>query len=53
MEMFMGNPEPTRKVLENADLTKREVDEIVPDGNSTRIPMGQSNFGGYPGGRIM
>ena len=30
------------------DLKKREIDEIVPGGGSTRIPKVQSPFGGYP-----
>ena len=33
------------------DLTEREIDEIVPVGVSTRIPMDQPHLGGYPGGK--
>ena len=40
-----------KKVLEEADLTKKETDEIVPVGGSTRIPKDQSHFGGYPKGK--
>ena len=32
---------PVNKVLEDADLTKKEVDEIVLVGGSTRIPKVQ------------
>ena len=40
-----------KKVLEEADLTKKETDEIVPVGGSTGISKVQSHFGGYPKGK--
>ena len=52
MDLFKGTLKPVQKVLEDADLTKREIDDIVPVGGSTRIPKGQSNLGGYPKGKI-
>ena len=52
MDLFKGTLKPVQKVLEDADLTKREIDDIVPVGGSTRIPNGQSHLGGYPKGKI-
>ena len=40
-----------QKVLGDATLTKKGIDEIVPVGGSTKIPTVQSQFGGYPRGR--
>jgi len=42
MDLFRGTLKPVQKVLEDADLTKKEVDEIVLVGGSTRIPKVQS-----------
>merc|ERR1719510_486808 len=42
MDFFRGTLKPVQKVLEDADLTKKEVDEIVLVGGSTRIPKVQS-----------
>merc|ERR1712213_162534 len=42
MDLFKGTLKPVQKVLEDADLTKKEVDEIVLVGGSTRIPKVQS-----------
>ena len=42
--------EPVPEVLEDDDLTKKEIDEIVPDGSPTKIPEVQSPFGDYTGG---
>jgi len=42
MDLFRGTLKPVQKVLEDADLTKKEVDEIVLVGGSTRIPKIQS-----------
>merc|ERR1712013_609115 len=39
MDLFRGTLKPVQKVLEDADLTKKEVDEIVLVGGSTRIPL--------------
>merc|ERR1712226_293823 len=41
MDLFRGTLKPVQKVLEDADLTKKEVDEIVLVGGSTRIPKVQ------------
>merc|ERR1719317_921640 len=42
MDLFKGTLKPVKKVLEDADLTKKEIDEIVLVGGSTRIPKVQS-----------
>merc|ERR1712079_164542 len=42
MDLFKGTLKPVQKVLEDADLTKKEIDEIVLVGGSTRIPKIQS-----------
>ena len=42
MDLFKGTLKPVQKVLEDADLAKKEVDEIVLVGGSTRIPKVQS-----------
>merc|ERR1719367_2340244 len=36
MDLFRGTLKPVQKVLEDADLTKKDVDEIVLVGGSTR-----------------
>merc|ERR1712130_334687 len=41
MDLFRGTLKPVQKVLEDADLTKKEIDEIVLVGGSTRIPKVQ------------
>merc|ERR1711937_28117 len=41
-DLFRGTLKPVQKVMEDADLTKKEVDEIVLVGGSTRIPKVQS-----------
>eukprot|EP00088_Acartia_fossae_P014834 TRINITY_DN179_c0_g2_i2.p1 TRINITY_DN179_c0_g2~~TRINITY_DN179_c0_g2_i2.p1 ORF type:complete len:664 (+),score=297.25 TRINITY_DN179_c0_g2_i2:252-2243(+) len=38
MDLFRGTLKPVQKVLEDADMTKKEIDEIVLVGGSTRIP---------------
>merc|ERR1712088_855466 len=38
MDLFKGTLKPVQKVLEDADLTKKDVDEIILVGGSTRIP---------------
>merc|ERR1712038_481912 len=38
MDLFRSTMKPVGKVLEDADMTKKEVDEIVLVGGSTRIP---------------
>merc|ERR1711953_1312003 len=42
MDLFRSTMKPVGKVLEDADMTKKEVDEIVLVGGSTRIPKVQS-----------
>merc|ERR1712079_21107 len=42
MDLFKGTLKPVQKVLEDADLTKKDIDEIVLVGGSTRIPKVQS-----------
>merc|ERR1711935_151173 len=42
MDLFRGTLKPVQKVLEDADITKKEVDEIVLVGGSPRIPKVQS-----------
>jgi heat shock protein 5 len=41
MDLFRSTMKPVQKVIEDADLTKSEVDEIVLVGGSTRIPKVQ------------
>merc|ERR1712168_7040 len=42
MDLFRGTLKPVQKVMEDADLTKKDIDEIVLVGGSTRIPKIQS-----------
>jgi len=42
MDLFRGTLKPVQKVLEDSDLGKKEIDEIVLVGGSTRIPKIQS-----------
>jgi len=41
MDLFRGTLKPVQKVLEDADMQKKDVDEIVLVGGSTRIPKVQ------------
>jgi len=41
MDLFKGTLKPVQKVLEDSDLTKKDIDEIVLVGGSTRIPKVQ------------
>merc|ERR1712141_541506 len=41
MDLFRSTMKPVGKVLEDADMTKKEVDEIVLVGGSSRIPKVQ------------
>lgn len=41
MDLFRGTLKPVQKVLEDADLQKKDIDEIVLVGGSTRIPKVQ------------
>jgi len=38
MELFRATMKPVQKVLEDADMKKKDIDEIVLVGGSTRIP---------------
>jgi len=42
LDLFRNTMKPVKKVLEDADLTKKEVDEVVLVGGSTRIPKIQA-----------
>jgi len=50
-DLFKKTLGPVSKVLEDADVTKSEVDEIVLVGGSTRIPKVQSLLSEYFGGK--
>merc|ERR550534_2152728 len=41
MDLFRGTLKPVQKVLEDADMQKKDIDEIVLVGGSTRIPKVQ------------
>jgi molecular chaperone DnaK (HSP70) len=41
MDLFRSTLKPVQKVLEDADLQKKDIDEIVLVGGSTRIPKVQ------------
>eukprot|EP00095_Tigriopus_kingsejongensis_P002322 snap_masked-scaffold347_size200506-processed-gene-1.5 protein:Tk02322 transcript:snap_masked-scaffold347_size200506-processed-gene-1.5-mRNA-1 annotation:"78 kda glucose-regulated" len=38
MDLFRSTMKPVKKVLEDADMSKKEIDEIILVGGSTRIP---------------
>merc|ERR1712042_288385 len=42
MDLFRSTLKPVKKVLEDADISKKEVDEVVMVGGSTRIPKVQN-----------
>lgn len=42
MDLFRSTMKPVQKVLEDADMNKKDVDEIVLVGGSTRIPKVQT-----------
>merc|ERR1711881_5040 len=42
LDLFRNTMKPVKKVLDDADLTKKEVDEVVLVGGSTRIPKIQA-----------
>merc|ERR1712070_19943 len=50
-ELFKKTLGPVQKVMEDADMDKSEVDEIVLVGGSTRIPKVQSLLKDYFGGK--
>lgn len=37
-DLFRSTMKPVQKVLEDADMNKKDIDEIVLVGGSTRIP---------------
>ena len=41
-DLFRSTLKPVKKVLEDSDLSKKEVDEVVMVGGSTRIPKIQN-----------
>merc|ERR1712218_670859 len=41
MDLFRSTMKPVQKVLEDADMQKKDIDEIVLVGGSTRIPKVQ------------
>merc|ERR1712122_188874 len=51
MDLFRGTMKPVQKVLDDADMTKKEVDEIVLVGGSTRIPKIQTLVKEYFNGK--
>merc|ERR1712004_288493 len=51
MDLFRSCMEPVKKVLEDGDLAKDEIDEIVLVGGSTRIPKVQQLVKEYFGGK--
>jgi len=42
MDLFRSTLKPVKQVLEDADISKKEVDEVVLVGGSTRIPKVQN-----------
>jgi len=51
MDLFRSTMVPVKKVLEDGDLEKKEVDEIVMVGGSTRIPKVQQLVKEFFGGK--
>ncbi|EGD75000.1 preimmunoglobulin heavy chain binding protein [Salpingoeca rosetta] len=51
MDLFRSTLKPVKKVMEDADLSKDEVDEIVLVGGSTRIPKIQQLVKDYFNGK--
>merc|ERR1711887_366481 len=51
MDLFRSTMVPVKKVMEDGDLTKDEIDEIVLVGGSTRIPKVQQLLKDYFGGK--
>ena len=50
-DLFKKTLGPVGKVIDDADVAKSEVDEIVLVGGSTRIPKVQSLISDYFGGK--
>ena len=51
-DLFKRTLKPVQKVLEDADLTKKGIEEIVPVGGTTRIPKVRAHCGGSTKGKI-
>jgi heat shock protein 5 len=51
MDLFKGTLKPVQNVLEDAKLTKKQIDEIVLVGGSTRIPKVQQLIKDFFGGK--
>ena len=51
MDLFRSTMKPVQKVLEDADMSKKDVDEIVLVGGSTRIPKVQQLVKEFFGGK--
>lgn len=51
LDLFRSTMKPVQKVLEDADMSKKDVDEIVLVGGSTRIPKVQQLVKEYFGGK--
>ncbi|KAK0172072.1 hypothetical protein PV328_005440 [Microctonus aethiopoides] len=51
MDLFHSTMKPVQKVLEDADMSKKDVDEIVLVGGSTRIPKVQQLVKEFFGGK--
>jgi len=51
MDLFKGTLKPVQKVLEDSDLSKKDIDEIVLVGGSTRIPKVQQLVKEYFNGK--
>merc|ERR1712121_302524 len=50
-DLFRGTLEPVEKSMRDAKMDKKEIDEIVLVGGSTRIPKGQKLLGDFFGGK--
>ena len=51
-DLFRSTMKPVQKVLEDADMKKEEIDEIVLVGGSTRIPKIQQLVKDYFNGKV-
>jgi molecular chaperone DnaK (HSP70) len=51
-DLFRSTMKPVQKVIEDADLGKNEVDEIVLVGGSTRIPKIQQLVKEFFNGKV-
>ncbi|PSN30279.1 Heat shock 70 kDa protein cognate 3, partial [Blattella germanica] len=51
MDLFRSTMKPVQKVLDDADMNKKDVDEIVLVGGSTRIPKVQQLVKEFFGGK--